>query len=318
MTTAKKPLLVIVGPTASGKTDVSVEIALQLNGEVVSADSMLVYKNMDIGTAKPTLEERQGVPHHLIDVIQPYEEFSVAQYQQLAEQVIADIHRRNKLPVVVGGTGLYVRAVMDHYNFDVPGEDPELRQQLLRISSERGNLWLHQQLAAVDPAAAENIHHNNVRRVIRALEVYKLTGRLFSDMKQADYQTNAKYHAAIFGITHRREVLYQRINMRVDHMLDAGLIQEVEGLIKQGIKRSSTAMQGLGYKEIAAYLGGEMSLDAAVELLKRDTRRYAKRQFTWFKRDPRIHWVDGHNHNTSQLKNEIINLLQEKHFYVSK
>jgi len=318
MTTAKQPLLVIVGPTASGKTDVSVELALQLNGEVVSADSMLVYKNMDIGTAKPTLEERQGVPHHLIDVIQPDQEFSVAQYQQLAEQAIADIHKRNKLPVVVGGTGLYVRSVMDHYNFDVPGEDPELRQQLLQISSERGNLWLHQQLAAVDPTAAKNIHHNNVRRVIRALEVYKLTGRLFSDMKQADYQTNAKYKAAIFGISYPREVLYQRINMRVDHMLATGLIQEVDSLIQQGIKRSSTAMQGLGYKEIAAYLDGEMSLDAAVELLKRDTRRYAKRQFTWFKRDPRIHWIDGHNYNTLQLKNEIINLLQEKHFYVSK
>lgn len=314
----KKPLLVIVGPTASGKTDLGVELALRLDGEVVSADSMLVYQGMDIGTAKPTMEERRGIAHHMIDIIPPNTDFSVAQYQQQAEAVIADIHRRNKLPIMVGGTGLYVRAVIDQYDFTAPGGDTKLRQQLMQLSCQKGNQWLHQQLAELDPAAAEKIHPNNVRRVIRALEVYKLTGRRFSELKQADYQTNAKYSVAMFGITYPRNILYQRINNRVDYMLEAGLIEEVQNLLKQGIESSFTAMQGLGYKEIVAYLKGETSLEAAVELLKRDTRRYAKRQLAWFKRDPRIYWIDGHNHSTAQLCEEIIRLLQEKHFYVSK
>lgn len=314
MTPVKKPLLVIVGPTASGKTEVAVELGLQLNGEVVSADSMLVYKGMDIGTAKPTLKERQGVAHHLIDVVEPDDYFSVAQYQQLAETVISDIHKRNKLPIIVGGTGLYVRAVMDHYNFDTPGEDKELRQQLMELSIDRGKLWLHQELNNVDPVAAEQIHPNNVRRVIRALEVYQLTGMRFSDMKQADYQTNAKYNAAIFGLNHERDLLYERINKRVDLMVTAGLVEEVSALLDKGFKRSATSMQGLGYKEIAAHLDGELSLHAAIELLKRDTRRYAKRQFTWFRRDPRIHWIDRHNHNITQIIKDITDLWQEKHF----
>lgn len=314
----KKPLLVLVGPTASGKTELSVELALQLNGEVVSADSMLIYKGMNIGTAKPTLAERKNIPHHLIDIIEPWEEFSVAQYQPRAEQAIADIHQRNKLPILVGGTGLYVRAIIDNYNFDVPGGDQQLRQHLMQLKYQLGNQWLHRQLAKVDPVAAEKIHHNNVRRVIRALEVYQLTGRRFSDTNQVSYRTNAKYNTAMFGINYPKEVLDQRINKRVDAMLAAGLVDEVKHLIKHGLKRSSTAMQGLGYKEIAAYIDTETSLDDAVELLKRDTRRYAKRQFSWFKRDPRIHWIDGHKCSPSIFKDKIINSLQEKHFNMSK
>lgn len=312
----KKPLIAIVGPTATGKTEVGVELALRLNGEIVSADSMLVYKGMDIGTAKPTIEERRGVPHHLIDMIMPYEEFNVAIYQRETEKVIEEIYNRNKLPIIVGGTGLYVRSVIDDYNFNTPSRDKQLRQYLKEMELKRGKIWLHQQLEEIDPAAAKKIHPNNVRRVVRALEICKLTGKRFSDLQQANYQ-NTKYDAAIFGLIYPREVLYQRINLRVDKMIATGLVEEVKSLIQTGIKRSNTAMQGLGYKEIAAYLDGESSLEEAVELLKRGTRRLAKRQMTWFRRDPRINWLDRHDIDMSQVIKEIINFWQEKHFAMS-
>ncbi|MEG6615637.1 tRNA (adenosine(37)-N6)-dimethylallyltransferase MiaA [Peptococcaceae bacterium 1198_IL3148] len=315
----KKTLIAIVGPTATGKTAVGVELALRLNGEVVSADSMLVYKSMDIGTAKPTPQEQRGVPHHLIDIISPLEEYNVAKYQQHAEEAIHKIHTKNRLPIIVGGTGLYIRSIIDEYNFDIPGEDVEFRLHLQRQAAEKGGVWLHNQLVQVDPVAAENIHPNNIRRVIRALEVYKLTGKPFSSMQCASYQSKAKYQVSIFGLTMPREMLYRRIEQRVDNMLAAGLIDEVKMLLRQGINRSSTAMQGLGYKEIVAYLAGETTLEAAIELLKRDTRRFAKRQLTWFRRDPRIHWIDMHNYDsTAQVTNEIINLLQEKISVASK
>ncbi len=309
----KKPLLAIVGPTATGKTAVGVQLALKLKGEVVSADSMLVYQGMDIGTAKPTKDEMQGVPHHMIDIVKPDEDYSVARYQKEAEQVIASLHQKNKLPILVGGTGLYIRAVIDEYDFAAPGEDGELRKTLYQQAQLKGNEWLHSKLAEVDPPAAEKIHPNNVRRVIRALEVYKLTGRRISSMQRASYRTNAKYQLAIFGLTMQRNLLYRRIEQRVDQMIAAGLVEEVKSLLDKGIKRSMTAMQGLGYKEIAAYLAGEISLEEAIELIKRDTRRFAKRQITWFKRDPRIHWLDVHNYdNITKLSEEIIALMQEK------
>ncbi len=308
----KKPLIAVVGPTASGKTDVGVQLALKLDGEVVSADSMLVYQGMDIGTAKPTEEEMQGVPHHMIDVVAPDEEYSVARYQDEAGQVIAQIHDKDKLPILVGGTGLYVRAVVDEYHFDAPGENSELREMLLKQAQQNGKQWLHDQLAKVDPLAAKKIHPNNVRRVIRALEVYQLTGKRISDMQRANYQ-NARYHLALFGLRMQRDKLYHRIDQRVDKMIKQGLVDEVKTLISRGINRSMTAMQALGYKEIAAYLDGEITLNQAIDLIKRDTRRFAKRQLTWFKRDPRIHWVDVHNYdNTSKLAEEIICHWQEK------
>lgn len=315
----KKPLIAIVGPTATGKTAIGVELALKLNGEVVSADSMLVYKHMDIGTAKPTLEEQQGVIHHLIDVISPDEEYNVAKYQKDAEEAIRAIHNKGKLPIIVGGTGLYIRSIIDEYNFESPGEDASLRLDLQNRANEKGTIWLYQQLVKVDPVAAANIHPNNVRRVIRALEVYKLTGKPFSSMQQASYQSNAKYQVFIIGLTMPREILYRRIELRVDKMLGAGLVKEVKNLLAMGLKRTTTAMQGLGYKEIAAYLTGEITLDMATELLKRDTRRFAKRQLTWFGRDPRIHWLDMHNYdNTAQVTTEIINLMQENISTMSK
>ncbi|WP_031514587.1 tRNA (adenosine(37)-N6)-dimethylallyltransferase MiaA [Desulfofalx alkaliphila] len=308
----KKPLLAVVGPTATGKTEVGVNLSQKIDGEVVSADSMLVYKGMDIGTAKPSMEERQGIPHHMIDVAVPTEDYSVARYQREARKVVAEIHNRNKIPVIVGGTGLYIRAVVDEYNFDVPGENREIRQSLLQQANEKGTQWLHRELSLVDPRAAERIHHKNVRRVIRALEVYKLTGKPFSSFQQAEYKSRPEYKVALFGLTMPREILYKRIEKRVDIMLEQGLVEEVQGLIKQGVKAHVTSMQGLGYKEIASYLAGELTLAQAVELIKRDTRRYAKRQLTWFKRDPRIIWFDMNKYNNIDLvADEIIKTWQE-------
>ncbi|MCL0062647.1 tRNA (adenosine(37)-N6)-dimethylallyltransferase MiaA [Peptococcaceae bacterium] len=285
----KKPLLAVVGPTASGKTSLGVELALKLNGEVVSADSMLVYRYMDIGTAKPTAEERKGVPHHLIDIKIPWEEYNVAQYQKDAKKAILDIYKREKLPILVGGTGLYIRAVTDKYNFNMPGEDKELRTLLQKQALQKGKDWLYKKLCKVDPKAAAKIHPNNVRRVIRVLEVYILTGRRISDMQNASY--NSEYDLMLFSLSMPREVLYERIEKRVDIMIERGLVEEVRKLLNMGVPRSSTSMQGLGYKEIAAYLYGEISLERAIELIKRNTRRFAKRQLTWFRRDPRIYWV---------------------------
>ncbi|KUK40952.1 MAG: tRNA dimethylallyltransferase [Clostridia bacterium 62_21] len=285
------PLVVICGPTATGKTEVGILVAGELNGEVVSADSMMVYRGMDIGTAKPTLVERRGVPHHLIDVVEPHAAFSVALYQELAEKCIADIHARGRLPLLVGGTGLYIRSVIDRYRF-VAAPDPDLRRRLVDEARLAGPDALHARLAAVDPAAAARIHPHNVRRVIRALEVYHQTGQPITSFQEPQRDASPKYRLWMFGLTMPREELYRRIEERVDRMLAAGLVDEVRRLLEGGYHRRFTAMQALGYKEIAAYLEGESTFEEAVRLLKRNTRRFAKRQLTWFRRDPRIRWLD--------------------------
>ncbi|MEW5762386.1 MAG: tRNA (adenosine(37)-N6)-dimethylallyltransferase MiaA [Bacillota bacterium] len=291
MNNGRRPLVVICGPTAVGKTEVGILVARRLGGEVVSADSMMVYRGMNIGTAKPTVEERQGVPHHLIDIVDPDTPFSVALYQHLAEKSIAAIHARGRLPLLVGGTGLYIRSVVDPYRF-VAGPDPALRRRLMEEARLEGPEALHARLAAVDPVAAGRIHPHNVRRVIRALEVYHQTGKPISSFQDAGRETASKYLLWMFGLTMPREKLYRHIEERVDRMLAAGLVEEVQNLLKRGYRRHQVSMQALGYKEIAAYLEGELSLEEAVRLLKRNTRRFAKRQFTWFRRDPRIRWLD--------------------------
>ena len=304
--------MAIVGPTATGKTDVGVQVALRINGEIVSADSMLVYKGMDIGTAKPSNKECLGITHHMIDIVAPQEEYSVARYQNEAELLISDIHRRNKLPILVGGTGLYIRAITDEYEFSSPGEDKVFRLNMEQKVSEKGVPWLYQKLESVDPDAAKTIHPNNIRRVIRALEVYELTGKRFSTLQKASYNSRLEYHVKIYGLMFPREILYNRINKRVDIMIKSGLIDEVKKLLQQGVKRQSTAMQGIGYKEIASYIYGEISLEQAVELIKRDTRRYAKRQLTWFRRDPRIQWIDMNSYdNPEEVAEEIIKKQKE-------
>jgi len=286
------PLLVLVGPTAAGKTGVSIALAGRLGGEVVSADSMLVYRGMDIGTAKPTPDERRGIPHHMIDIVDPDENYSVALYQRQARACIADIHRRGRLPLLVGGTGLYVRAVIDQYTFTPAGIDPEFRRRMQELADREGPAAVHRRLAATDPAAAAVIHPNNLKRVIRALEVYRLTGRSITSFRDREGVSGGLYRPVVFGLTMERPALYRRIEARVDEMLRRGLLAEVQGLLARGYSPALPAMQGLGYKEMAAHLRGEYTLEEAVALLKRNTRRFAKRQFTWFRADARIIWLD--------------------------
>lgn len=288
----KKPLVVIVGPTAVGKTKLSIELAKVLNGEIVSADSMQIYRYMDIGTAKPTVEERQGIPHHMIDVIDPGQEFSVAEYQRLATQAIDDIHSRGKLPIVVGGTGLYIKSLLYPMNFTDASYDPELRKELQLQAEIMGKEYLHSKLQAVDPKTAARLHPNDVRRVIRALEVYHLTGKPMSEYDQGLEQMDYKYNVAIIGLTMDRAKLYQRINQRVDEMMKNGLLDEVKRMLEMGYTRDMISMQGLGYKELMEYLEGRVSLEEAIEVLKRETRRYAKRQLTWFRAQKDMAWVN--------------------------
>lgn len=285
------PLLVIItGPTATGKTETGVNVALACGGEIVSADSMMVYRGMDIGTAKPSASEMRGVPHHLIDVADPDEEFNVARYQRLAGEGITGILGRNRLPLLVGGTGLYIRSVAEDYRFGVQA-DRRLRNRLQETAELYGTARLHRHLAVVDPVAARRLHPNDQRRIIRALEVYYQSGIPFS--RHPGRRGGApKYLPVMFGLNMDRARLYRRIEARVDAMVQAGLVREVQTLLAKGYGPELTAMRGLGYKEIAAHLRGELTLEEAIRMLKRNTRRFAKRQLTWFRRDERIRWLD--------------------------
>jgi len=287
-----RPILVIVGPTAVGKTELAIEVAKQLDGEIISADSMQVYRGLDIGTAKPSEEERQGIPHHLLDVVDPHEEFSVADYLRMVEEVLADLAKRDKTPILAGGTGLYIQAVLQGFVFSPGGKDPQLRAQLEKVAETQGNEALHTRLAQVDRETAQRLHPNDRRRIIRALEVFYSTGRPLSEHLRMQEERRPRYRSVKFGLIRNRARLYERINARVDHMMEAGLLEEVKRLLQQGLRDDSTAMQALGYKELAGYLRGEYDLEEAVRLLKRDTRHYAKRQLTWFRRDKEIIWLD--------------------------
>ncbi len=290
MTASKpQPLVVICGPTASGKTALSIALCQRFQGEVVSADSMQIYRGMDIATAKPTLEERAGVPHHLMDILNPGEAFSVAQYVQLAGQAIREVADCGHLPFLVGGTGLYIQALVDGMQFQEDSEDPAIRQKWLDYAAAHGNEALHQQLRQVDPLLAEKLHPNNVGRVVRALEVCEVTGRPMSQVQAQARRENSPYDLLMIGLDYReRAHLYERINLRVDQMLEQGLLQEAERISSH---LSHTAAQAIGYKELGAYERGEMDLEQAAQQIKQASRRYAKRQLTWFRRDPRIHWL---------------------------
>jgi len=288
---SKQPLVVIVGPTAVGKTEFSIRLALKTNGEIVTADSMQVYRGLDIASAKPTIKERRGVAHHLIDIVDPDEAFNVAEYRTLAHQAIASVHSRGRLPILSGGTGLYVKAVLDEFLFPDEGADPILRRELEQEAELLGPDALHDRLRAVDPAAAARIHPNDVRRVVRALEVHARTGVPFSEHLKSKTAPAPPYETLMFGLTRPREELYRRIDERVDEQIRMGLVGEIkEVLAKYG--EPKIARQALGFKEIASYLKGERTLEEAVEILKRDTRRFAKRQYTWFRREDRIKWID--------------------------
>jgi len=286
-----KPLVVIVGPTASGKTAVSIDLAKRLNGEIVSADSRLLYRGMDIGTAKPTAAEQENVPHHLIDVADPDETWSLALYQRTAYQVIDSIMERSKLPILVGGTGQYVRAIIEGWRIPPQAPDESLRESLSRWAEMIGPEGLHQRLATVDPQAAEMIDYRNMRRTIRALEVILNTGERFSDLRK---KQQCRYTPFIFGISRPREVLYQRIDQRIDQMIADGLVEEVQTLLQSGYQADLPTLSAIGYGEIIQYLNNQVSLEEAVTLIRRNTRIFVRRQANWFKPDdPRIHWVEA-------------------------
>lgn len=288
----KKPLVVLTGPTAVGKTKLSISLAKALNGEIISADSMQVYKYMDIGSAKITEKEMDGVPHHLINVLSPFEEFHIVRFQELAKKAMEDIYNRGKTPVFVGGTGFYIQAITKDIDFTEGEENEQYREELSRLAAEKGNEFLHEMLREVDKKSAEEIHANNVKRVIRALEFYKENGFPISQHNEEQKQNETPYNLAYFVLNAPRELLYERIDRRVDEMMESGLVEEVQKLKDMGCHREMTSMQGLGYKEILSFLDGEVPLNEAVRILKRDTRHFAKRQLTWFRRESDVIWVD--------------------------
>ena len=282
-------LLAVVGPTASGKTALAVELAKRFGGEVVSADSMQVYRKMDIATAKPTPEEMQGVPHHLIGYVGMEEPYSLARYVEDAREAIAGVASRGAVPILAGGTGLYVDTLLENRDLGEAGGSGALREELYAIAREKGNGYLLEMLRREDPEAAESLHENNLVRVVRALEVCRTAGMTMSELQRRSRETEPLYDCCRIGIAYRdRRVLYERINRRVDRMLEAGLLDEARAFFQEG---KQTAAQAIGYKELKPYLDGECGLEEAVESLKQATRRYAKRQLTWFRRDPRIRWV---------------------------
>lgn len=289
---ALPPLVILTGPTAAGKTALSVALAKAVDGEIISADSMQVYRRMDIGSAKVTKEEMDGVAHHLIDVLEPEEDFNVVLFQTLAKEAIADILSRGKLPILVGGTGFYIQSVLYDIDFTQTQEDSGYREELERLAAEKGAHYLHGLLEQADPEAARQIHENNIKRVIRALEYHKQTGGRISEHNEEQRGNSAAYRFKYFVLTDERARLYERIDRRVDRMLEAGLVEEVRALRNEGLKKGMVSMQGLGYKEILSCLDGEYDLERAVYLIKRDTRHFAKRQLTWFKREKNVTWVD--------------------------
>lgn len=301
----KEKIVVIIGPTAVGKTKLSIALAKRFNGEIISGDSMQVYKGLDIGTAKIKQEEMEGIPHYLIDIKEPDESFSVAEFQSLVKQHIKDISNRGKLPIIVGGTGLYIQSVIYDYQFShVPSSDQGIREKLEKKALEEGNQALHDQLKQIDPISAERIHPNNIRRVIRALEVYYCTGKTMSELQNKKQELC--YDAALLGLTMEREELYDRINQRVDKMIEEGLLKEVRKLYDSGLSGECQSIQGIGYKELYEYFSGKATLEEAIEKLKQNSRRYAKRQLTWFRNKMPAKWFDMTNVKTSQQFYHII------------
>lgn len=288
----KKPLIILTGPTAVGKTRLSLLLAKSINGEIISADSMQVYRYMDIGSAKIKKEDMQGIPHHLIDVLSPLEDFNVVTFQRMCKECMEDIYKRGKIPILTGGTGFYIQSVLYDIDFTENKEDSCFRLELENLAKTKGALYLHEMLRKVDPVSAEEIHANNVKRVIRALEYHEQTGETISLHNETQRRKESAYRSCYFVLNDERDKLYERINQRVDEMLAEGLVEEVEKLAGMGCTRDMVSMQGLGYKEILSYLAGDITLEEATERIKRDTRHFAKRQITWFKREKDVIWVN--------------------------
>lgn len=306
----KNPMIVLTGPTAVGKTKLSIALAKAVNGEIISADSMQVYQYMDIGSAKITPEEMQGIPHHMIDILEPWDEFNVVVFKQKCEECLKGIYERGHIPIITGGTGFYIQALLRDIDFTENEENTKLRTSLEKFAAEHGAEYLHEMLKKVDPVSAEVIHANNVKRVIRALEYYELTGEPISEHNEQEKQKESAYNSCYFVLNDERSRLYERIEERIDEMLQSGLVEEVQMLQAMGCHRGMVSMQGLGYKEILSYLEGEMSLEEAVYVLKRDTRHFAKRQLTWFRREKEVIWVDKDKFNYDEEK--ILQYMLEK------
>lgn len=316
----KKPLIVLTGPTAVGKTKLSIALAKAVNGEIISADSMQVYRYMDVGSAKITPDEMDGVPHHLVDVLDPTEDFNIVLFQQLAKKSMEEIYSKGRIPILVGGTGFYIQAITRDIDFTQSEQDDSYRKELEALVAEKGSSFLHDMLASVDPKSAEDIHENNVKRVIRALEFYKQNGTRISEHNEEQKEHVSPYNLAYFVLNAPRPLLYERIDARVDEMLKNGLVEEVKTLQRMGCHRGMVSMQGLGYKEILAWLEGEYPYDEAVRILKRDTRHFAKRQLTWFRREGEVTWMDKDkfDYNDSQILTYMLSVCREKGILLSE
>lgn len=310
----KKPLIILTGPTAVGKTKASIGLAKAVDGEIISADSMQVYRHMDIGSAKIKPEEMEGIPHHLIDVLEPDDEFHVVKFQQLAKKAMRKIWERGHIPIVTGGTGFYIQALLYDIDFDENEKKDASRKELEAYAREHGAEALHEKLALVDPSSAEMIHPNNIKRVIRALEFYEQTGKRISEHNETQRQRESPYAFAYFVLTDDRAHLYERINRRVDQMIEEGLVNEVQALKDKGYTKQLVSMQGLGYKEILDYLDGNCTLEEAIYTIKRDTRHFAKRQLTWFKRERDVIWINKQSfgYDAEQILDEMLSKLPWK------
>lgn len=310
----KKPLIILTGPTAVGKTELSIQLAKKVNGSIISADSMQVYRYMDIGSAKIQKEEMQGIPHYLIDTFEPDEEFHVVKFQEYAKKYLEEIYAEGRIPIVAGGTGFYIQALLYDIDFTKEQEDFAYRKELETIAKTQGAHVLHEKLREVDPKSAEEIHENNVKRVIRALEFYHLSGGKISEHNEKERQKESPYNFAYFVLNDERERLYRRINQRVDMMIDQGLVEEVKKLKEMGYHKKMVSMQGLGYKEILDYLDGEYTLEEAVYRIKRDTRHFAKRQLTWFRREREVLWLNKQEfqYDNDKMMRYIISELEKR------
>ena len=298
----KRKLVILTGPTAVGKTKLSIELAKKIGGDIISADSAQVYKHMNIGSAKIMPEEMENVPHYLIDEFEPNEEFNVVVFQQKAKKYMEEIYQKGKIPILVGGTGFYIQAVLYDIQFSIDDDNHQIRETLEQLGKEKGPYYLHEELKKVDPEAAEAIHANNMKRVIRALEYYQLTGQKISEHNEEQRSNESPYDFSYFVLNDHRNLLYERIDQRVDEMVIHGLVEEVKALKDMGYDRTYVSMQALGYKEILCYLEGEITLEEAVYIIKRDTRHFAKRQITWFKREKEVIWVNKPDFNYDNHK----------------
>ncbi|MCD8020602.1 MAG: tRNA (adenosine(37)-N6)-dimethylallyltransferase MiaA [Clostridiales bacterium] len=313
---SKNPLVILTGPTAVGKTSLSIKLAKSIDGEIISADSMQIYKKMNIGTAKICRDEMDGVPHFLVDELDPAEEFNVVRFQHMAKKAVESIYARGHIPIVVGGTGFYIQALLYDIDFSDHESAECYRQELAKTAEKRGKDYLYERLRQVDPEYAAGLHANNVKRVIRALEYYHETGEKLSSHNAKQQEKASPFQFVYFVLNQNREVLYDRINRRADHMIDMGLPDEVKSLVEEGYGRDLVSMQGIGYKEFFPYFDGEKTLEETVERIKQDTRHFAKRQLTWFRREKEVCWMDRENYeNEDMILKEMLRIIREQGIY---